>query len=482
MALLWSRVRQRGDLPGFSKVVGAILAAMRGENEREFNMTKTVLSDPALTQKVLRLANSPMYAVFGSGINTVSKAVMVLGSEVIGHLALGLKLIDELTFTSPDTRNAQDEMEKAVLAGHVARQLVACVSTADAEEAVVCAMLHSLGRMMVSFYLPEQWGEVQSACADNRRSEDAAAQDVFGLSLTEIGRLTAERWGLPASIVDTLEDVPPSHFVSEPLNHARWLAAVSSVSSRCAKVLHEDAPSVDVEIFRLADGYADMLGLEAPQMLTAVHRAERVAEEEIAFVRPSVLASREGPKQIVGKPEDSMQLLAAGVADLRGAAMNANASQRMTIALETVYKGLGLSRAMVFSRNVEETRYAARMHFGCLNPELMVRLVLGDAYEPDVFHAALANDKMIFVQNPHAPGFATKLPAWWMENLRSAQSFIVLPLMVNHHAVGFIYGDWDETAPKISITPAEIGLLDELRMRAVQGIADWRRLEEVLSE
>ncbi|HCE09641.1 MAG TPA: GAF domain-containing protein, partial [Oxalobacteraceae bacterium] len=62
LELLWSRIRQRGDLPGFSKAVGAILGAMRGDDDREFNMTKTVLSDPALTQKVLRLANSAMYS------------------------------------------------------------------------------------------------------------------------------------------------------------------------------------------------------------------------------------------------------------------------------------------------------------------------------------------------------------------------------------------------------------------------------------
>jgi hypothetical protein len=74
---------------------------MRGEDEREFNMTQTVLSDPVLTQKVLRLANSGMYSAFGQRINTVSKAVLVLGTEAIGHLALGLKLIEELASPRP---------------------------------------------------------------------------------------------------------------------------------------------------------------------------------------------------------------------------------------------------------------------------------------------------------------------------------------------------------------------------------------------
>ena len=87
LELLWARVRLRGDLPGFAKVVNSIIGAMRGDNDAEFNMTKTVLSDPALTQRVLRLANSAMYSVFGMGINTVSKAVIVLGAGWIGRLA-----------------------------------------------------------------------------------------------------------------------------------------------------------------------------------------------------------------------------------------------------------------------------------------------------------------------------------------------------------------------------------------------------------
>ena len=151
LALLWERVKQQGDLPGFAKAVTSILGAMRGEDDQGFNMTQTVLSDPALTQKVLRLANSAMYSAFGQSIGTVSKAVIVLGTETIGHLALGLKLMDELSAASPDTASACLEMEKAVLAGHVARQVATSANYKDAEEAVVCSMLHTLGRMMVVF-------------------------------------------------------------------------------------------------------------------------------------------------------------------------------------------------------------------------------------------------------------------------------------------------------------------------------------------
>ena len=285
MELLWSRVRQRGDLPGFSKVVSAIIGAMRGDDDREFNMTRTVLSDPALTQKVLRLANSAMYSVFGQGISTVSKAVIVLGTEAIGHLALGLKLIDGLSMASNDSASARIEMEKAVLAGHIARQIASSASTRDAEEAVVCSMLHSLGRMMVAFYMPERWQLVQTRCAEGL-DQVQAVREVLGLGLDEIGRLAGQHWGLPANLINTMQDVPPKP-VGEPLNHADWLAAVSTLSARCADALCSDDASGGVELTRLAGDYADMLGLEASQVLMAIDAGQKTAvEEDSVVIRP----------------------------------------------------------------------------------------------------------------------------------------------------------------------------------------------------
>lgn len=156
LTLLRTRMRQRGNLPSFAKVVHAITVAMHSENDRDLTLTQTVLADPALTQQVLRLANSAMYTAFGQRINTVTKAVMILGTDSIGHLALGMKLIDNLAAVSGDSQSARQELDKALLAGHIARKITSLTSAREDEEAVVCSMLHGLGRMLVAFYLPEQ--------------------------------------------------------------------------------------------------------------------------------------------------------------------------------------------------------------------------------------------------------------------------------------------------------------------------------------
>ena len=484
LQLLWTRVRQRGDLPGFSKVVSSILAAMRGEDDRDFNMARTVLSDPGLTQKVLRLANSPMYAVFGRDINTVSKAVVVLGTDAIGHLALGVKLIDGLSVASTDSALTRCEMEKAILSGHIGRQIAAGASTRDAEEAVVCSMLHALGRMMVAFYLPEMW---QQIIADHdvgdvpkERRQDQRARQVLGLGLDQIGRMVALQWGLPNTLVDTLKDLHPST-LDEPLDHNGWLAAVATMSLSCADVLLAetfDSAEVAVALSNIAEGYAGMLGVDASQLLVAIETARLGAQEEGAVVRLVKRGATPVPvlaaAAVTGKPVDAAQLLARGVAELRELSLTSTNAQLMILALEVLFKSLGFSHGALFQRIPKDGRYQARMCLGGKLQDMASRLTFEDAYQPDVFHAALANDKMIFVENARDPAFINKLPRWWKDALPTTRSFVVMPLTINRSPIGFLYGDWDLSVTPSKVEAAEVVPMNELRALLVSVLQPQR--------
>lgn len=477
LELLWKRIRQRGDLPGFSKVVTAILGAMHGEDDREFSMTRTVLQDPVLTQRVLRLANSAMYAVFGQGINTVSKAVIVLGTEAIGHLALGLKLVDGLSNASSASAGARREMEQALLAGHIARQIASTASTRDAEEAVVCSMLHGLGRMMTAFYLPDHWSDIQQRCMMENMDEVHASELVLGMGFDEIARQVAKQWGLPESLIASLRDVQPQ-LSGGPLDHTDWLAAVSTLSSRCARALH-DGSATPALLSAIADEYADMLGLQIEQILSAVESAKNSAQEDVMTLpkHDASAASAAAPISQAERSAASTLVLMRGVSDMRSAAGSASISQLVAMALETVHQGLKLHRSLVFLRNRDESRYVARMCFGECSGALLPSLSFGDAYQPDVFHAALASDKMVFVKNSRDAAFVNKLPHWWREALPDSQSFILLPLTVNRQPAGLIYGDWGPSHSADKPDSAELPPLDEIRALLGKALDHRRHLE-----
>jgi len=477
LALLWERIRRQGDMPGFTRAINAILASMRGEDERDFSMTQTVLSDPVLTQKVLRLANSSMYSAFGQHVNTISKAVLVLGTETIGHLALGLKLIEELSRSTPDTEAAHVEMEKAVLAGMVAQQLARDTRQRDPEEAVVCSILHSLGRMMLTFYLPERWTRMKEIAGEG--GEDAAAGEVLGLGLEEVGRATAAHWGLPRNLVAGMRRVEPGER-AEGFGHADWLAALGTMSTRCADAMWADDEAGAQKVAALAASFAPMLGLPADSILGAIDKARAEAAADLTIAPLSKpLEKRAQQAAAQRKRLAGNKILMSGVADMRDAGPNATAGQMMSMALESMHKGLSFTRSFAFLRNRREGRYSARLGLGDDAKTLMPLLGCDDAYEPNVFHAALGSDRVIFIENARDAKFATKLPDWWKATLSEARCFVVIPLCAHGQPAGFIYGEWDDTFPQVVLSQTEFSLLNDLRALVVRTVERRHQLEAI---
>jgi HD-like signal output (HDOD) protein len=477
LALLWERIRRQGDMPGFTKAINAILASMRGEDERDFSMTQTVLSDPVLTQKVLRLANSGMYSAFGQRVTTVSKAVLVLGTEAIGHLALGLKLIEELSKSTPDSALAHVEMEKAVLAGMVAQQVASSAATRDPEEAVVCSILHSLGRMMVTFYMPERWALLQAQGGPG--GEGRACADLLGLTLEEIGRATAEHWGLPRNLVAGMRSVEPSER-GDQFAHEDWLAALGTMSTRCADSLWDDDEASVAKVHQLALSFAPMLGVEPVSILAAIDRAKVEAASDLTIAPLANPADKRAKAAAAQRMRVAgNKILMSGVADMRDAGGNTSPGQMISMALETAYNGLSFTRAFAFLRNRRDGRYTAKIGLGEGAKAMLPSLSFDDAYEPNVFHAALSNDRVIFIENAQDPKFASKLPAWWHGTLKSARCFVVIPLCAGGHPAGFIYGDWDDTFPSVYLTQPEFSLLNDLRSLVVRAVEKRHQMEVV---
>jgi HD-like signal output (HDOD) protein len=484
LALLWERIRRRGDMPGFTRAINAILASMRGEDERDFSMTQTVLSDPVLTQKVLRLANSGMYSAFGQRINTVSKAVLVLGTEAIGHLALGLKLIEELSKSTPDSMQAHIEMEKAVLAGMVAQQIASRAAIRDPEEAVVCSILHSLGRMMVTFYLPERWTQLAQAAGEGQENDavDRAAVEQLGLTLEQVGRATAEHWGLPRNLIAGMRRIEPGE-PGAAFGHEDWLAALGSMSTQCAESLWHGDEDADEQVAQLASGFAAMLGIAPDKIVGAVEQAKVEAAAGLSIAPLANPPEKRARAAAATRMRDAgNKILKSGVAEMREVAMGgagATPGQMMSMAIETAYHGLSFTRAFGFLRSRRDGRYSAKIGLGDGAKTLLPNLVFDDAYDPNVFFAALGSDRVIFIENARDPKFASKLPGWWKGTLGSARCFVIIPLCTHGEPVGFIYGDWDDRFPSVVLSQTEFALLNDVRALVVKSVERRQQLEPV---
>jgi hypothetical protein len=243
------------------------------------------------------------------------------------------------------------------------------------------------------------------------------------------------------------------------------------MAASCAESLwHDDAAGAE-KVRQLTESYAAMLGGESPNLIHAIEQAKVIAANDLSIAPLSRPAERRAKALAKTRQRAAgNKILLSGLADMRDMLDSASPGQMVQIALETVYKGLDFSRAVAFVRNRKDNQYAAKISFGDGTGELLPSMIFDDTYEPNVFHAALNSDRVIFIENARDAKFAAKLPLWWRSSLADARSFVILPLCANGQPAGFLYGDWDESFPPISLSQTEFSLLNDMRAVVVRAV------------
>jgi hypothetical protein len=223
-----------------------------------------------------------------------------------------------------------------------------------------------------------------------------------------------------------------------------------------------------------------MLGVEPVSILAAIDKAKVDAASDLTIAPLAKPAERRAKAAAAQRMRVAgNKILMSGVADMRDAGSNASPGQMMSMALETTFNGLSLTRAVAFLRNRRDGKYTAKLGLGEGAREILPNLVFDDAYEPNVFHAALSNDRVIFIENARDAKFASKLPGWWRGTLSSARCFVIIPLSAGGHPAGFIYGDWDDSYPSVFLSQPEFSLLNDLRSLVVRAVERRHQMEVV---
>lgn len=428
--LLWKRMGEQGDFPSLSKSVHDLAETMQDEDKSITDVTGAILSDFTLTQKVIRLANSAMYAGIGGEITTVTRAAMVLGFDAISHLALSVRFVDTLSASSPDSAAARAEMAKALMAGDIARNIANKANLADGEEAVVCALMHHLGRLLLVFYFPEEWAEIQKLFAHGPLTENQATLEVIGVTLDEISQEVAKSWRLPKKISNSMIS-PISPGGSSIPGSPDWLKTIANFAGEAAATMVKGSAQGD-SLKELVSGYGDALLVSPDAIIEAVKNAAASAREA------TILEVIEEPH---GKPADAKERLAEGVLETTKAlAEGMSFGNALNLVLETMYGGMGFNRVIAFLRDGDT--FKGKIGFGAMMPEVLPRLAFPEAYAMDVFHLALANKADVFIEDAVGPKSASSMPAWFTETLPDVRAFVLLPMVFNGRPIGLLYGDW----------------------------------------
>ena len=203
VAFVMKRIERRGDFPAISRTLAEINQLTSSDSQSPISrLSGVVLRDYALTNRLLKLANSSYYARSTGKVKTVSGAINLLGVEQIRLTCNGLACFGHFAGRKQDIR-LREESIASFVAGLVARHLVSQIKARETEEAFLAGMLFHLGKMLALFYFPDDFEEIEDLVSGGA-TIDEAARSVLGISLAEMGHGVGEVWGLPPVVLECM--------------------------------------------------------------------------------------------------------------------------------------------------------------------------------------------------------------------------------------------------------------------------------------
>lgn len=161
-------------------------------------------TDPGLAAKVLKLVNSPFYG-FHQRIDTISRAVTIIGVKQLSALALGVTVFSIFHDVPEEYLDVRSFWRHSLATGCTARALASHLGVPNTERFFVAGLLHDVGLMLLYMNVPERARQVLTTARANGLALVETEHRLLGTDHGKVGGALLSAWGLPESLTHAAE-------------------------------------------------------------------------------------------------------------------------------------------------------------------------------------------------------------------------------------------------------------------------------------
>jgi HD-like signal output (HDOD) protein len=514
---LLRKIAAEADLPALGSSVARVVQLASSDDDSVRELAHFLLSDVALTQKILRLSNTVCYrTASGVPVTTISRAIFLLGFDTVKTSALAMLLVEGMK--GKHAASVRTELGFALSASVIGREMARHSPFRDAEEAAVAALFKNMGRLLVAAHDHRLYAEIAALSEGGSVSPLQASMQVLGCSFDMLAESVLHEWQIPDTIISALSPLPQG-MLKTARNRQEWLQQVAAFSTATAALIPTmTQPGEDAASRALLTRFGSALNLDTvrlTELLATVAQETRVLTENADMLFAPEVADTDDESDVavgetgdaqadaasaaqvedasglpmelfmIGAPDDAQdgchpsgkplrarEMLLAGVQDVTEmmASGRCKTNDLILLALETLYRSMGFRFATVCLRDVKTNQFRARIALGKDSARLQEGFAFVASNQRDLFNLAMQNDADLMIADASSARIAPLIPAWHRNLMPEASSFIVLPLVVQKVPFGFFYAD--RTCPAAEgVPPDETALIKTLKGQVIAALS-----------
>jgi HD-like signal output (HDOD) protein len=191
-------VRELEALPSRPTAAMRIMWMVDDPEVGSAELAVAVSADPALTTRLMRMANSAYYGMSGR-VSSAAFAITVLGFETVRALAAAAA-----AGITDDTRSLPADFLPQSAAAAVATSLVAPRVGASKADAYSVGLLHNLGSYLLHRVDPDRFAQVRQRAGREERAVAEVQREVYGFDAVHAAAQVLESWRFPDEFVQAI--------------------------------------------------------------------------------------------------------------------------------------------------------------------------------------------------------------------------------------------------------------------------------------
>jgi len=178
-----------------------LIDAIAKPSSSTYDIENVISKDTNLSARLLKIVNSAFYG-YPSQIDTLSRAVSIIGTRQLSTLAMGINIINIFSKIPSGIINMKMFWKHSVLCGICARILAGYKNIRNTERMFTAGLLHDIGRLVYYNYLPQESIDVFAKAKNSHQLLYLTERDVFDLDHARIGGHLLNIWQMPLSLED----------------------------------------------------------------------------------------------------------------------------------------------------------------------------------------------------------------------------------------------------------------------------------------
>ncbi|MBE7414824.1 MAG: HDOD domain-containing protein [Deltaproteobacteria bacterium] len=184
------------DLPVLPATTQRVLGMMADPDVSIEKIKKIISTDPGLTTKIMKVANSAFYGSYRN-IQNPTQAILRLGLNSVRNIVVATSMKNVYKRFGLTEKLIWEQMiGAAVAASIIARD----TRRSDPEDAFIGGLLHDVGKVVLNNEFPEKFALMMQSVYNEMVPYDVAEKEHFDFSQRDVGAYIVKKWGFPESL------------------------------------------------------------------------------------------------------------------------------------------------------------------------------------------------------------------------------------------------------------------------------------------